>query len=103
MSLELYHKVLDLFSTMNEAIDYIKNKTRKGDFSVCLTLLDDTRIAADEILNSGIILVTRINQVLKTQASLDCENKYLEFTTHLGRLERVYGDNEVNVMVSIIE
>ena len=102
-SLEVYGKMLDLFSTMNEATGYIKDKTREGDFETCLGLLDDMKAAADEIRDSGIILLARIDQVLDVQVSFDKETQYLEFTAELERLEQAYGQANVDVSLSIIE
>lgn len=102
-SLEVYGKMLDLFSTMNEATGYIKDKTREGDFEICLGLLDDMKAAADEIRDSGIILLARIDQILEVQVSIDKETQYLDLTAGLDRLEQAYGQANVDVSLSIIE
>lgn len=37
-NLEIYRRTLGLFSTIEEAVDYIGEKTREGDFDICIML-----------------------------------------------------------------
>lgn len=96
--LDIYRRTLDLFSTIDEAVDYIVEKTKEGAFEICLKLLKDIRAAIDEIDYSLGVLTDRVGLEFAEK-----ENKYLDLVNQIERLELSFGNVDVTLLVNMVE
>ena len=96
--LDIYRRTLDLFSTIDEAVEHIAEKTENGGFEICLRLLKDIRVAIDEINNSLGILIDRMDLVF-----IEGETSYINLVSKIEDLEQSYGNVDIDLLVNMVE
>ena len=90
-------KILDLFETMEEAVDYITDQTNSGNFESALVLLQDLKDAADEINQSSLILMERLKMEIKSSS---CYEKLIQ---GINNLELAYENPSLDTMNEVLK
>ena len=97
VNLQIYRKTLELFSTIDNAVEYIGEKTLEGEFDICITLLQDIKMGIEEIDSSLAILMSRLNKYFEMGLMTS------ELTYQLDRIEKAYGNVNIDVINLMIE
>lgn len=97
VNLEIYRRISELFSTIDDAVEYIGEQTQEGNLDICVTLLQDIKMGIEEIDNSLAIVLERLDK----HSTL--EVKPSELTYQLDRIEQAYGSANIDVINLMIE
>lgn len=96
--LNTYQRIQDLFATIDEAINYVTDKTQEGNFEICLRLLADIGTAVTEINNSLEYLIAEMGVDTLGQRS-----QSVHLLSELERLMQAYETENMDILNLMVQ